>query len=402
MKVFLARQPIFKSNKKIFGYELLFRVGLENAFPDVNGDDATSNLMSNIFFPFDFNEILGGKLGLINFTERLILQKIPLLLPKKHFIIEVLEDVEPSEDVISALTLLCEKGFTIALDDFVYHKKFLPMIELCKIIKFDLRATPLADLSDMVKQIKSKYEITLLAEKVETYDEFEQAKEMGFDLFQGYFFSKPEVLSTKGISSGQTTKLKLISEVGRKELNLKNVEVLIKKDAAVSFKLLRFINSAYFNRQNPINTIKDAITYIGTSELRKFISIVVISELSTNKPNELVRASIIRARMSEKCGTVLNTKFSMDELFTLGLFSLMDAILDCKMEDILQYITFSDKMKTALLRKDKEFNIILDIVKGFEQGSWGNKIFTALSGKSIETKLPGFYFDSVKMANAFF
>ena len=402
MKVFLARQPIFTSNKKIFGYELLFRLGLENVFPDVDGDDATSNLISNIFFPFNFNEILRGKSGLINFTEKLILQKIPLLLPKEHFIIEVLEDVEPNANVISALTLLYKKGFTIALDDFVYHEKFLHMMELCKIIKFDLRATPLDSLFEIVKQIKSNYEITLLAEKVETYEEFDKAREMGFNLFQGYFFAKPEVLSAKGISSGQITKLKLVNEVGRKELILKKVEALIKNDTTVSFKLLKFINSAYFNRQNPIDTIKDAISYIGTNELRKFICIVVISDLSTKKPNELVRISIVRAKMCERCGSVLNTKFSIDELFTLGLFSLLDAILDCKMEALLQHISLSDKMKTALLKKNKEFNNILNIVKGFEQGDWENAIFTDISDKPIESKLPEFYFESVKMANSFF
>jgi len=299
MEVYLARQPIFKSDKSIFGYELLFRLGLENVFPNVDGDAATSNLMSNIFFPFDFNEILGGNSGLINFTEKLILQQIPLLLPNEHFIIEVLEDIEPEEKLISALSKLCEKGFTIALDDFVYHEKFHPMMELCKIIKFDIRTTPLDSLYEIVKMIKSNYNITLLAEKVETYNEFNQAMAMGFDLFQGYFFSKPEVLSTKGISPNQSTNLKLINEVGRRKLILNNIEELIKNDASISFKLLRFINSAYFNRPNPINTIKDAITYLGTDELKKFISIVVISKLSNNKPNELVRASIVRARMCE-------------------------------------------------------------------------------------------------------
>jgi EAL and modified HD-GYP domain-containing signal transduction protein len=162
------------------------------------------------------------------------------------------------------------------------------------------------------------------------------------------------------------------------------------------------INSAYFNRRNPIDTIKDAINYLGTTELRKFISIVVISDLGTKKPNELVRTSIIRARMCERCGTVLNTKFSTDELFTLGLFSLMNAILDCKMEDILEHIALSKKMELALVGKNKEFNNILNIVVGFEQGNWENAFFTAISGKSIETKLPEFYFDSVKMANSFF
>jgi len=402
MDVFLARQPVFTAEKKVFGYELLFRLGLENYFPDVDGDAATSNLLSNIFFPFDFKEILGEKPGLINFTEKLILQKVPLLLPKKNFIIEVLENIEPDEEMISSLSFLKKKGFTIALDDFVYHKKFRPMIELSKIIKFDIRTTPLESLHEILHDLRSDYEILFLAEKVETYAEFEQAKEMGFDLFQGYFFSKPEVLSTKGVSSGQITKLGLINEVGKKELNLKKIEGLIKKDVSVSFRLLRFINSAYFTRRNSINTIKDAITYLGTEELKRFINIVVISDLGANKPNELVRASIIRARMCESCGKVLNTSFSTDELFTLGLFSFMDAILDCKMESILNYIAFSEKMKQALLGQDKKFKMILSIVEVFEKGDWKNKIFDSISGKSIESKFPVFYMDSIKMADSFF
>lgn len=403
MDVFLARQPVFTVEKKLFGYELLFRLGLENYFPDdIDGDSATSNLLSNIFFPFDFKTILCGKPGLINFTENLILQKLPLLLPKEHFIIEVLEDIEPGEALISSLSALNKKGFTIALDDFVYHKKFRPMIELSHIIKFDIQATPLKSLDEILQEMRSDYKILLLAEKVETYAEFEQAKEMGFDLFQGYFFSKPEVLSTKGISSGQVTKLGLVNEVGKKELNLKRIEDLIKKDVSISFKLLRFINSAYFNRRSPIDTIKDAILYLGTEELKRFIHIVVISDLGARKPDELIRASIVRAGMCERCGRVLKTNFSTDELFTLGLFSFIDAMLDCRMENILSHIAFSEKMKAALLGKDKEFKIILSIVEGFEKGDWKDRIFDFLSGKSIEAKLPVFYMDAIRMANSFF
>ncbi len=402
MEVFLARQPIFDADKKTFGYELLFRIGLENMFPEVDGNAATSNLLSNIFFPFDFKEILGKKPGLINFTEKLILDKIPLLLPKDHFIIEVLEDIEPGKEVVSALAQLRDQGFSLALDDFVYHEKFHSMMELCKIIKFDVRATPLDSLAGIVKKIKSDFNLLLLAEKVETYAEFEQAKNMGFDLFQGYFFSRPEVLSTKGISTSQLTKIQLINEISKKEINLKVIAALIKNDAAISFKLLKYINSAYFTRLYPIDTIRDALAFLGTDELKKFVNIVVISVLCSKKPDELVRTSIIRARMCENCSKVLNTRFTGDELFTLGLFSFMDAVLDCKMEGILDHITFSQKMKQALMGNDKEFNIILNIVKSFELGNWKNKIFTALSGKSIESKLPGFYLDSVQKANSLF
>jgi EAL and modified HD-GYP domain-containing signal transduction protein len=402
MEIFVARQPIFTTHKKIFGYELLFRNGLENVFPGIDGDIATSNVLSSTFFSFEIKEILGNKPGLINFTRELILQKSPLLFPRQHIIVEVLEDIEPDQEILAALEQIIKKGFNIALDDFVYHEKFRPMMELCKIIKFDLIATPLEILIDIVKDIQSNWDITLLAEKVETYEEFQKAKEMGFTLFQGYFFSKPEVLSKKDISVNKIAKLKLINEVGKKDLNLGKIESLIKKDVSVSYKLLKFINSAYFKRPNPINTLKDAITFLGIDELRKFINVVVVSDFCDTKPNELIRQSVIRARMCELCGSIIKTKFSTEELFTLGLFAFMDALLDRKMENILKHITFSEKIKNALLGNDRGFNKISNIAISFEKGDWKNNFFDIMSGTKIEAKLPMFYFDSVKMANSFF
>lgn len=401
MDIFVARQPIFTIKKKIFGYELLFRLGLENAFPDVDGDIATSNVLSNTFFSFELKEILGGKPGLINFTRDLILQEIPFLFPKQHIIIEVLENIEPEKKIIDALKHFKAKGFNIALDDFIYHEKFQPMMELCQIIKFDLIETPLESLTDIVKDIQANYDITLLAEKVETYEEFKLAKKMGFNLFQGYFFSKPEILSKKDISPGQITKFNLINEAGQKEMNFKKISDLIKKDVSVSFKLLKFINSAYFSRPTPINTIKDAITYLGADELRKFINIVAVSDLNNHKPNELIRSSVIRARMCEQCGSVIKTHFTTDELFTLGLFSFINAMLDQTMEDILETISFSEKIKKALLGKSHDFQKILSIVISFEHGDWKNNVYSIMSGTRIEKKLPQFYMDSIRMADSF-
>lgn len=402
MNIFIARQPVFTSQKKIYGYELLFRNSLENTFPDIDGDLASLNVLSNTFFSFELQEILRGKPGLINFTKELILQKTPLIFPRQHIVIEVLESIEPDKETISALVHFKEKGFIIALDDFIYHEKLKPMMKLCDIIKFDLIATPLADLKDIVKDIQANYDITLLAEKVETYEIFTLAKEMGFTLFQGYFFSKPEVLSKKDLSASQATLLKLIAEIGQKELDIKKVAGFIKKDVSVSFKLLKFINSAYFNRKIPVNTIKDAITYLGADELKKFITVAAISDLNQEKPDELIRSSVVRARMCEQCASIIKTGFSTDELFILGLFSFMDAMLDSKMEDILKGIPFSDEIKAALLGENIGFQKILKIVMSFEQGNWKNNFYAVISGTLIEKKLPEFYFDAVRMADAFF
>nr|WP_319392625.1 HDOD domain-containing protein [uncultured Desulfobacter sp.] len=403
MKVFLARQPIFTKHKKLFGYELLFRSGTQNAFPDISGDVATTNLLSNLFFPFEVKQLLGNKKGLINFTRQLLLDKAPLFLPKEQFIIEVLEDVEPDDDIISSLALFKERGFDIALDDFIYHEKFEPIIQLSKIIKFDLIATPLPTLVDVIKDLKERYNIKILAEKVETYEEFKMAKEMGFNYFQGYFFAKPEVISTRGISSNHITKLKLVNEIGKKHINIVKIQNFIRNDVPLSFKLLKYVNSAYFNRRIPIDTIKDAIVFVGEEELRKFIKVVVVSDLGNAKPNELIRCSIIRARMCEKFSELFKSKFSAEELFTLGLFSYMDALMDCEMQDILKHLSFSDKMNQALLRNDNEFSRMLHIIIGFEQGNWDEQpIFKAFKGHEIEKKLPKLYADAIFMANAFY
>ncbi len=402
MDIYVARQPIFTRKKSIFGYELLFRLGLENAFPDIDGDIATSSVLSNTFFSFDLKKILGNKPGLVNFTKDLLLQKTPLLFPKQHIIIEVLEDIEPDDEIMLALKEIQENGFNIALDDFIYHEKFKPMMDLCKIIKFDLIATPLESLKEIVKDIQTNYNITLLAEKVETYEEFEMAKEMGFKLFQGYFFSKPEILTKKEISGGQLIKLKLVNEISKPEIDTNKIQSLIKKDISVSFKLLKFINSAYFNRPSEINTIKDAMTFLGTDELKKFIHVVVVSDLSQNKPNELIRSSVVHARMCEQLGSVLNTHFSSDELFTIGLFSFIDAMLDSDMSKILNSIAFSEKIKTALLGKDKDYKKIVNIVSSYEKGEWNNSFYTIVDGTKVEKKIPEFYFDALKMADTFF
>lgn len=402
MDIYVARQPVFNENRQIYGYELLFRDGLQNAFPDIDGNTATSSVLSNTFFSFELKEILGGHPGLINFTKDLILQKTPLILPSQHIIIEVLENIEPTWDVIVALEEYTEKGFTIALDDFVYHEKYRSMMGLCKIIKFDLLATPLDELGDIINDIKIHYDIILLAEKVETYAVFEQAKQMGFQLFQGYFFSKPEILSKKEISTTDIARLKLIDEIGRTDFDFSQIESIIKNDVSISIRLLKFVNSAYFEKSFPINTIKEAITYLGADELKKFIHIVTVGDLGKNKPNELIRTSVVRGRMCELCGTVLRTGFSREELFMLGLFSLMDALLDRPMKALLEKIGFSEKIKNALLQKNKEFSTILHIVTCFEQGNWETDFHTVISDTPAEKKLPGFYLDAVRTADAFF
>ena len=402
MDIFVARQPIFDSELKVFGYELLFRDRLENVFPGIDGDIATSSVLSNAFFSFELMEILRNRPGFVNFTQKLILQKTALLFPSQHIIIEVLEDIEPSRQIIDALEQMRKQGYRIALDDFSTQQNHMPLVQVSDIVKLDFKLSNKEDIHRLVKQLQENPNITLLAEKIETHQDYREAKDMGFHLFQGYFFSKPEMMSKKDISPDRMTKLRLIDELQYKDLDIRKIETLIKNDVSISYKLLKFLNSAYFKRPVPINTIKDGITYLGVDELKKFISVIAVSDLNREKPNELARRSVVRAMMCEKLGAILHTEFSRDELFTLGLFSLMDALLDHAMEDIIQAVGFSRNMKDALLGDVKNFNTILKLITCFETGDWSENIFKAISGKAVESKLPGFYFESIRMANNVF
>ncbi len=399
--MFIARQPIFNKEKQIYGYEL--SLGADFDFK-ASGDALTTgdNPIDALFSPFKPADILDNKPVLINFTERMILEKVPLLFPKDQIIIAFPDDIKSRENIISALSIFNDEGYTIALNNADCKKIPDALIHKNKIIKFNLRSTSINLLLESIEAVRSKPDIQLMAENVEIYDDFKMAQSLGFTLFQGFFFSTPETLFSRSVAPNQITTLKLINEVEKKELDYTKIEMLIKNDAPLSFRLLKYINSAYFKRRVTIDTIKDAIAYLGEEELRKFIHVVAVSSIGENKPNELVRTSITRASMCEKCSTLFNTDFDKDELFMLGLFSLMDALMDCRVKDILEHINFSTKMKKALLGRDETFKILLDIIVEFERGRWEKSIFKEISDPAIETKLIANYFESVKSANAFY
>ncbi len=399
MDVFVGRQPIFTGDKKIFGYELLFRSGLNNAFPDYDGDSATSQVLANTFLAKSKDTILPGVPGFINFTRNLICDQVPLMFPKDQLFIEVLENIEPDPEVIGALRQLKKNGYRIVLDDFRYNFKFQKLIEICDIVKFDLLATPLDTIESAIKDLLKMGHITLLAEKVESHEVFLQAKEMGFRLFQGYFFAKPEVISEKGLTTNQVSKLRLISEIRRSDPDLEQIRDLIRLDVDLSFKLLKLTNSVYFHRISSINTIKEAMLVIGLENLKKFIKLAVLADISLGKPSELIRLAIIRASLCEQLGQMISTEFNSEELFTIGLFSLMDAMLDISMKDFVNQLAFSEKMIRALTNQDPKIREIFQVIFFCERMDqyMFDDFPESFQGKDLASVLPGFYFNALKM-----
>jgi EAL and modified HD-GYP domain-containing signal transduction protein len=401
MDVYVARQPIFDHRKKLLAYELLFRDGTANFVPSIDGDVATSTVLSNTFFSIGMDTLLGGKLSFINFTQNLLTRKIPLLLPQKTTVVEILEDIKPTADLIEACREMARKGYAIALDDFVYTPELDPLIEMANIIKFDFRISTLDEIDSYLKRLPRKRRPILLAEKVETYEEYQAAKEMGFSLFQGYFFCKPEIVQGKEISGQTLNLMQIISEVNNPHFKFENVEQLIAPDVNLSYRLLRYINSAFFAKSQHISSIKQALVYMGEKEIRRFISLIGISNLAKGKPGELVRAACTRAKFCEQLAQLSSTKVHKDELFTLGMFSLIDAILDQSMEKVMAQLPLSDNIKSALVKGTGELIGYLGLVECYERGQWDQVAEIACALQIDQQKLPGLYLDACKWGNTF-
>ena len=399
MEVYVARQPVFKRNKKLYGYELLFRDGISNAFPEIDGDTATSKLLSSSFLAMSLDQITGKNKAFINFTRELLLRKVPAMLPRKKIIVEILEDVEPDDEVIRACQDMVRKGYEIALDDFVYGSEFKPLIELAKIIKIDFRLTPIEEIEEMVSNL-AVYGVKFLAEKVETYEEFQWALDMGFEYFQGYFFSKPQILKAKDIAPSKMHLLQVVAEVNKEDFSFDKLEKLVVQDMSLSYKLMRYINSAFFKRFQDISSIKQAIVLLGEKEVKRFVSLMAMANLSAGKPEELIRASIIRARLCELLGE-LGTGKNESELFTLGLFSLIDAILDDSMESLMEKLPLSESIKKALVEGEGELAGFVNLVSCYETGNWTGVSEMAAKIRVSEKKIPKCYMDAVGWAESF-
>ena len=369
MNIFVARQPIFDQKKNLYGYELLFRDGITNSFPEIDGEAATSRVLNNSFLGIGMERLCEEKTAFINFPERMLLEKIPQLFPKEHLIIEILETVEPTAEIGTACRAMAAAGYRFALDDFVFDPSYLPLIELAKIIKVDFMAMPLAQIQELLKRVESS-NISFLAEKIETQADFLAAAEMGFRYFQGYFFQKPEVIAGKQIESSKLTILQMLQSINQPDINLEQLENLINRDVALSYKLLRYINSAFFKRLKEISTIRQALVFLGSLEIKKFISLIATADLASDKPFELIRTSIIRAHMCEALAQDIPAAPHPEELFLVGLFSMIDTMLNASMGHIMDVLPLSPELKQTLIDGSGISGEYLALVTAYERGDW--------------------------------
>lgn len=398
MEHFLARQPIHDRDGNIFGYELLFRSGLDNFFDNSDPDRACSRVIANSFLLFSIEEMAGGARAFLNFTRHVLVNDYCSVLPKNHTVIEVLENVLPDAEVLAACQRLKAQGFVLALDDFIDRPEYAPLLELVDIIKVDFLISDAAIRADFAARFLPRG-IKLLAEKVETLEDFQMAWELGYHYFQGYFFSRPVIVSRKDIPTAKLSYLRILQEVNAPDIDFPRLANAIQREVATSYKLLRYINSAFFGLRNPVSSIMQALALIGEREFKKWISLLSLAELTTDKPSELLNLSLIRGKFCEMAAPLLGYAERDDELFLMGLFSLLDAILERPLDEVLAAIPMPEDTRGALQGEQGQLLTLLQLATAMERGEW-NKLHPLTAELQIEEEqLPPLYQSAVKWTN---
>ncbi len=370
MEVFVGRQAILGVKQNTYGYELLYRSGNKNCYSSgVDGDEATLAVIRNILLVFGSDRICGGNKIFVNFTKNLLLQGVASLLPIPTSVVEILEDIEPTEDLIKALKQLRSQGYCLALDDFVLRgNEDNPFLELVDIIKVDFREADLREREAIARKFGGK--VKLLAEKVETRESFSQAIEMGYSLFQGYFFCKPVIISRRDIPGYKINYLRILQELSAPTLNFKSLQEVISHDPALTLKLLKYINSSYFATKNKVASITRALEFLGENEIKRWASIAVVFEFGRDQPFELLRLSLLRARMCETIAGLLGFDNEKPSFFLMGLLSHMDVLLGRPMDEVLQEIPLGEAPRDALLGKSNKHKEVFELVVSYERAKW--------------------------------
>jgi c-di-GMP-related signal transduction protein len=361
----VARQPILDREEKVFGYELLFRDGMENAFSGDCDEASRATLDRSLVMGLDV--LCDGRRAFINCTHDTIIKGLVTLLPSASTVVEVLETVPGDPDVIAACQSLKESGYTIALDDFVADDKREALVEMADIIKVDMKLTTDGQRAAIVKKF-GPWRHLLLAEKIESRSEFTQARDQGFVYFQGFFFRRPEKLATKDLPGNRLNYLRMLQEVSRAELDVPALERLIKGEASVCYRLLRYLNSPVFGLRNEIRSVRHALSMMGEREVRRWVRLVAAVGAGQEKTSDLVLSALVRARFGELLQPLVPHGDS--DLFLLGLLSLLDAMLEMPMSDVLDRVPLDHETKAVLLGKPSALRPIYQLILAHESGEW--------------------------------
>ena len=337
--VFVARQPIFDPELDVTAYELLFRGSnsLDRALISDN-DEATSTVVINAFTELGLDTVVGAHRAWLNVSRDFVMQSMALALPADRVVLELLEDQTVDAELLAALDVLRRNGYQIALDDFIWSEEREPLLSHVDIVKVEVLNRPHEDVAADVERLRP-YGLRLLAEKLETREDYERCAALGFELFQGYFFCKPETLSARGVAPNRLAMLQLVAALQDPNIQFGDLEGLISRDVALSYRLLRYINSAFFGLRREVDSIGRALALLGLENVKRWSTLTIFAGID-EKPREVIVTGLTRARFCELAGPRHFDEAQPDRLFTLGLFSVIDALMDAPMAEVLAKVPF--------------------------------------------------------------
>ena len=377
----MGRQPIFDRELRIFAYELLYRAGPRAGLPShVSGDRATTEVLLNAFTEFGLERLLGRARGCVNLTESYLLGEQPLPFGPERIILEVLEDVPVTPRLIDAVRQLRTDGFTIALDDYQYRPEHDPLVRLADIVKLDLMALSPDQLAEHVAVLK-RFGVKLVAERVETMEEYERCLSLGFDFFQGYFLSRPQVVSTQKLPTNRLAVLNLLAVLNDTSADNDDLADAINADMSVSYRVLKLINSALFTLTRTVDSVHQAVALLGRRKLATWASMLALSSMD-DRPSELLRIAMTRAKMcellAEECGLRPQESF-----FTVGLFSALDLLMERPLCKLIEPLPLREDIVAALLHREGILGEALTCVLAYEVANWDSANFAGMSVEAI-------------------
>lgn len=371
MSVFIARQPILDAQLNIRGYELFYRNGFTNHYTGVNADEASSKVIMDTFYNLGLSNLTDDKPAFINFSTKLLQKEVATLFPAENLVIEILETVPVNREIVEQCRQLKAAGYTIVLDDFAYQENLLPLLDVADIIKIDLQAVGKGGLREMIGPLRERG-YSLLAEKVEKWDEFRLARDLGFGLFQGYFFSRPEIITARKLNPTQLNCLRLMASLNRAELDFDELTEIISRDVSLSYNLIKLVNSAAFAKRQAISSIKHALVYLGEREIRKWVVLIGLQRLSVTEPEAPIITSMVRARFLELLADRTEWRPYAGTLFLAGLFSLLDVLLQKPLAEIFEDVWMPEQIKELLLYGTGPFSELWHMALDYERGDWQN------------------------------
>jgi EAL and modified HD-GYP domain-containing signal transduction protein len=395
---FIARQPIFNPQRDVFAYELLFRSGIQNSCEGIDLEQASA-LMLDSSFLIGLQKVTEGRRAFINCPRDFLLRKYISLFPREQVVVEILETIEPDQNVVEACRSLKQEGYLLALDDFVETPAWAPLVALVDFIKVDFRLTPRVDQHTLASRYGA-CGIRMVAEKVETQEEFSRAKEMGYSLFQGYFFCRPEMMQHQAIPSFKLAYLELLQAATAPELDMQALAGKIKHEASLTYKLLRCLNSAASGLRCEIHSIPHALMLLGERELRKWIAVVCIGVMADGKPDELMTIPLVRGRFCELLAPLAGMAGDSNDLFLSGLLSMVDVMLNQPLESILAELPVRLQIKEALLARTGLYRDMLEMAVAHERADWERVAALAQRLGIRESRIPEIYVSAVDWASA--